>query len=133
MNEKITELLLIRALPDKLLPKIKNSRLKELYTNLDREINKELSKQVEPSEQELKKIFRRINYFCLDTNWLESKHHETFISFSADLIKNSPYDHNPKIIQILDELIEYFENLGQLKPYNWQNSIVVEKWKGKIK
>ena len=134
MNEKITELLLIRTLPDKLLPKIKNSRLKGLYTKLMREINKELSKQIKPPDPELRKIFRRINHFCLDTNWLDSAHHETFISFCAELIKNSPYDHNPKISAVLTEILTHFENIGELKTACcWKDSIAFEKWKGEDK
>ena len=134
MNERITELALVRAIPDQHMDKMRNSRLKGLYKKLLREVDRDISMLPRPSDADMRKIGRRIERFGMDTGWLgETRHTGTLLSFCADMVERSTFKHNPRILETINLIIEHFENVGDLKTACcWAGSIAADKWSGTL-
>jgi len=106
------------------------SKLRGLYKQLIKAIDKDIVKLPRPSESDIQQIARHIERFGLDTGWLhESKHVGTMFSFCADMLERSSYQHNPKILRTINRIIEHLENIGDLKTACcWAGSIAADKW-----
>jgi hypothetical protein len=130
-HERLTELALIRAIPGMIKGNLKPSRTKNLYERLIKEVDKDLASLPRPTDSEIFEIGKRIEKFGQITGWLNNeKHIGTLLSFCADMLERSNYKHNPKILNILNELIEHLENAGDLKTVCcWAGGIAADKWK----
>lgn len=131
MHERMTELALVRAIPDLTLGTLPPSRLKNLYARLQKEVDKDLAKISRPSQSEIYQIANRVNKFGKDTGWLgQERHVGTLLSFCAELIESSTFPHNPRILETINLIIEHLENAGDLKMVCcWAGSVAVDKWK----
>lgn len=130
MNTRLTELALVRAVPDLTLGTLPPSRLGGLYARLQKEVDKDLSRMPKVSQQEIREIGKRIEKFGLATGWLgEERHVGTLLSFCAEMIESSQYNHNPRILETINLIIEHLENAGDLKTVCcWAGSVAAEKW-----
>lgn len=131
MHKRLTELALVRAVPDLTLGTLKPSRLRNLYARLQREVDKDLAKIPRVSQHEIRGIGRRIEKFGRATGWLgEQRHVGTLLSFCAEMLENSTFSHNPRILETINFIIEHLENKGDLKTACcWAGSVAAERWR----
>jgi len=127
---RFMELALCRAVPDLTLGTIKPSRLLNLYTRLQKEVDRDLARLPRPSWTDIRHIERRIMEFGKTTGWLNKQRHVgTLLSFCAEMLENSRYAHNPRILETINDIIEHLENGGDLKTICcWAGSVACEKW-----
>ena len=128
----ITELALIRAIPDLTIGDLKPSRLKGLFLKLQKNVDKDLAKTRGLTKDDLDAIWERVQEFGQATGWLEQKKHTgTLVSFCIEIIETSKFDFNPGILKTLNEIIEHFERGGDLKVQScWAGAMAAEKWVG---
>jgi len=130
MHERLTELALVRAIPGMIKGELKPSRMLGLYKRLIKVVDKELARLPRPTDAEIVKIGKRIERFGEETGWLNNeKHIGTLLSFCADMLERSDYNHNPRILETINDVIEHLENGGDLKQICcWAGSVAADKW-----
>jgi hypothetical protein len=130
MHERLMELALVRAVPDQHIEHMRPCRLRGLYERLIKAVDRDLARMPRPTDADIIKIGRRIERFGMDTGWLnETRHTGTLMSFCADMIERSTFDHNPRILETINEIILHMENGGDLKTSCcWAGSVAADKW-----
>ncbi|NCC53852.1 MAG: hypothetical protein EOM20_21970 [Spartobacteria bacterium] len=131
MNKRMMELALVRAIPDLTIGELKPSRLKGLYERLQREVDQDLARLPRPSQSEIYRIADRVNEFGRATGWLgQQRHVSTLLSFCAEMIENSRFNHNPKILETINDIIAHLESGKDLPAATfWAGSLAAEKWR----
>lgn len=135
MHERMMELALVRAVPDLVIGDMKPSRLKGLYGRLQREVDRDLARLPRPSQSEIRQIACRVNEFGKATGWLgQQRHVSTLLSFCAEMNENSRFDHNPRILETINDIIAHLESGKDLPAAScWAGSVAAEKWKEVVK
>ncbi len=135
MLRHITELALIRAIPDLTIGKLKPSRNKSLFLQLQKSVDKDLRKFPRQSKPGLDRIWNTVQEFGRQTGWLnETRHIGTLFSFCLEIIEKSNFKFNPKISEIINKIIEHLEAGNDFKYQScWAGSLAYEKWEGLFK
>ena len=128
----ITELALIRAIPDLTIGTLKPSKTLGLFKRLQKNVDKDLRLLPVPTESDKDRIWERVQEFGQVTGWLgQKKHTGTLVSFCIEIIETSALRFNPGILKTLNEIIEHFERGKDLKVQScWAGAMAAEKWKG---
>lgn len=129
-TRKYAELALIMAIPTFVLEDLNPSRQKGLFERLESVATKETKKMHMIPPKQMEEIQGKIFQFGKDSGWWENERHvATMLSFAADMLERSPFRHNPKIIEIINELVCMFEFKKDLKPGScWGGAVAAEKW-----
>ncbi len=128
---RYVELAYIRAIPEMLHGTLKQGRLLNLYHKLQEACDNEFRRLPELNDTELAQVKSMLLQFSSATGWEgKSKHISTLLSFCADMLERSEYDHNPKILNILTQIIEYYSRKKEFKPICcWAGAVASDKWK----
>jgi hypothetical protein len=131
LNRKMTELAMIISIPEFTKEDVKPGRLKNLFNRLSTTANRELEKIPRATIVELDNIEKLVGEFGKATGWEgKPKHIITLASFCLELIEMSEFKYSPKIISILNDIVEYFENAGRALPIcYWAGSVAAGKWR----
>ncbi|GAG02716.1 unnamed protein product, partial [marine sediment metagenome] len=83
------------------------------------------------TDEDLADIIDAITQWGEETGWLNDiKHSATLLSFCADMIESSPFQFSPKILQIVNDLIDHLEKGGELKALScYGGSVAADKWR----
>jgi len=127
----LTELALIRAIPDLTIGNLKHGRKKSLFRRLQKAVDIDIKKLPNPSKKELDMIWEKVEAFGKQTGWLhQQKHIGTLISFCLDVTEQSEFRFNRMIVQTLNDIIEYLEAGNDFKYQScWAGSLAAEKWR----
>ena len=131
-HERLMELALVLSVPDQNIDSMRPSRLRGKYMQLRDVIYKDLLKTVNPAPADIDKIWKKIDRFGRETGWLhETRHVGTIFSLCAEMLENSKHPHNPRILEIVNEVIEHLEAGGHLKTACcWAGGRAAEIWEG---
>jgi len=124
------ELSLIFGLPIFLKSKkLHNGRFKNLCARLQKETKKDLNKIMFPKVQ-ISKMTDKLEEFMKAAGWYKSeKHIMTYLSFCLAMIENSEFEYNFKIIDTLNDIVEYLERGGYMPaPCMWAGDVAAKKW-----
>lgn len=129
-NKKMLELCTIICIPEFTKAKVQNGRLKRRYQKLEEEIEKEL--KVLPKMSTLNRIRcdELLQRFFKETGWEgHGKHIATLASFCLGMLEDSEFEYNPKITDILNDIVDYFDRAGKAPGASfWSGSLAVDKW-----
>jgi len=130
MHERLMELALVRAVPDQHIEHMRPCRLRGLYERLIKAVDRDLARMPRPTDADIIKIGRRIERFGMDTGWLDQERHTgTLMSFCCDMIERSTFNHNPRILETINEIIQHMEAKGDLKTACcWAGRVAADKW-----
>ncbi len=127
-TKKIVEIAFVVAIPKMIKDKIKKGRFRNLCRRLYkiscREINKiQLTKEDEDTALQI------ILEFGKRTGWHgKQKNVMTLISFALCLLEESEFEHNAKIISVLNDMYEYLSRRdGVPAGCDWAGQLAVEK------
>jgi hypothetical protein len=129
-TKKYAELALVMAIPTFVIDDLKPSRQKGLFQKLEKVAHKETKKLFRIPPDQMREIQGKIYQFGQDSGWWgDVKHVGTMLSFAADMLERSEHDHNPKLIEIINELVGMFEFKKDLKPAScWGGAVAADKW-----
>ena len=135
MLRHLSELALIRAIPDLTIGTLKPSRKKALFLQLQKAVDKDLRKFPPQSEANLDKVWRIVQEFGKQTGWLnQTRHIGTLFSFCLEIIEKSNFKFNPTISEIINKIISHLETGKDFKYSScWAGSLAYEKWEGLFK
>ncbi len=131
-HRRYVELAYIRAVPDMLHGTLKNGRLKNLYRKLQIACDNEFRRLPELNNVELEQVKGLLLQFSAATGWeRKPRHISTLLSFCADMLERSQYDHSPKILKTLTDIIDYYARKEDFRPICcWAGSVAADKWEG---
>ena len=127
--KEIAELALIGAVPE-IANGTRPGRGKNLCDRLAKSVQKTLAIMPEIEKKEIDMIQATIGEFGRITGW-EGKERQmtTYLSFCADLIERSDTKFDKCILDNLNDLVEHFENGGNLRVQNcWSGALAADKW-----
>ena len=126
----VTELALIRSIPDLMVGELKPGRLKNLMNTLQAAVDIDLSKLVITlSITDGKKIESILEQFKTVAKFGKQKHVGTLVSFCLALIEKSDKKFNDKIVELLNLICEYYERVGDLHVASmWSGDLASERW-----
>lgn len=126
----VTELALIRSIPDLMTSKLKNGRLKNLMLRLQAAVDIDLGKlcgKIGPTD--IKKIEFILENFKSVAKFGKQKHVGTLVSFCLSLIEKSDREFNEKIVETLNLICDYYERVGDLHVASmWSGDLASERW-----
>jgi len=133
MNPKarhISELALIRSIPDMTIGELPPCRLKGLYVRLQKWVDKDLHQLPRISNEDLEAIEKIMDQFGEDTGWFgKQKHVGTLLSFCATMIESSEFKFHPRIMETITDIIDHLEAGKDLYFQSfWGGGIAFEKW-----
>lgn len=107
-REHMTELALIRAIPDMILGRIPKGRISNIYKKLQKYVDKILCTFPQVSALDKMDIQERIFSFGRSADW-ERREVDitTLLSFVLDLIENSKFEYPGQVIAALNEAFEF--------------------------
>lgn len=134
MNKKelkhLSEIALIRAIPELTINEVKPSRTKSLFIKLQKACDYDLRKMKNPSKKDINNVRIIMEKFKKLSGWGKNQRHTaTLISFCLGIIEKSEWRFNKRIIESLTDLILHFENGNDL-PYQsaWAGDLASDKW-----
>ncbi len=129
-TRRISELALIRSIPDLTLGELPPCRLKGLYVRLQKWVDKDLHQLPRVSDADLEAIELVMDRFGEDTGWFkQQKHVGTLLSFCAAMIENSEFKFHPRIMETINDIIDHLESGNDLHFQSfWGGEIAAEKW-----
>lgn len=129
-NKKLLELAMVASIREFTKETQSNGRLNNLYSRLSKIAFKEIEKIPRPSPLEIEKIGQLVDRFGKSTGWLgKEKHIATLASFCLGMIEDSEFNFNPRIVETLNDIIDYFERAGESPaPSFWAGGVAAEKW-----
>jgi len=129
--KKLSELALIRALPDFIIGKLKPGRLKNKCDRLIRLIDAEIIKIPKITTKDAYDVKLRMQEFGKRTGWENKERHVvTLVSFHLAMIEESEFEYDPKIGQYLTDIFDYFERKEGSRPICYvAGDIAMTKWK----
>ena len=129
-NKKMMELALTISIPDFTTCRERNGRIEGLYKKLISVTTKELERLPKASRLDVIRIDSLLDEFNKASKWEgKSRHACTLASFCLDIIEKSTSRHNPKIIEILNGIVDYYERKGKVPaPAFWSGSVAADKW-----
>ncbi len=128
----LTELALIRAIPDLTLGSLKPARKKALFLRLQDAVDKDLRLFPRASKQDLDRVWESVEKFGKMTGWLNhTRHVGTLLSFCLGIIEKSSFKFNEKIPKTINYIISHLEAGNDFKFQScWAGSMAAEKWEG---
>ena len=129
-NRKMAELAMVISIPEFTKGEVKNGRLKNLYQKLTKTATMELERIPKASIVELVEIEDKVANFGKETGWEgKEKHIVTLASFCLGMLENSKSKFDSKIIEILNDIVDYFERAEKAPgPSFWAGSVAASKW-----
>lgn len=129
-QKHMTELALIRSIPDLIVGGLKRGRLKGLMTKLQKAVDVDLCKMPKPTSLDLKSIEAVLDTFGDISGWNKKGHHTgTLVCFCLSLIDRSDRKFNGRILQNLNEIADYYDRAGDLsRPSLWAGDLACKKW-----
>jgi len=129
-NKKMMELALTISIPDFTNCRERNGRIEGLYKKLIAVVTKELELLPKASRLDVLRIDNLLNEFNKESKWEgKSRHACTLASFCLDIIEKSTSRHNPKITEILNEIVHYYDRKGKVPaPSFWSGIVAANKW-----
>jgi len=126
----ITELGLIRSIPDLMVGKMKPGRLKNLMARLQAAVDIDLGKiAMTLSTSDAYKIKDILDNFEHVSRFGKQKHVGTMVSFCLAFIEKSDREFNEKIIETLNQICDYYERVGDLHVASmWSGDLACDKW-----
>lgn len=127
-TKKIVEIAFVVAIPKMIKDKIKKGRFRNLCRMLYKTSTKELNK-IQLTKAEESTALETIFEFGKRTGWEgKQKNVMTLISFALCLIEESEFEHNAKIISVLNDMYEYLSRRdGVPAGCDWAGQLAVEK------
>lgn len=128
--DHIADLALIRALPEFMAGKLKEGRLKNKSNLLIKAVDQDLKRLGPISDFELEMVRLKMIEFGKRTGWQKKeKHLATLLSFLLAMVEDSSFYFNPKILENLNHMFDYFDNAGDAKIIcNVAGAIANTKW-----
>ena len=134
--KKAAELGILRSMPDFLQEQLKPGRLKRRFMEIGIIIDGELRKiyNYNPTfftdnKQELTVYLER---FGKVTEWGDEKknvHIASVVAFCLAFLEVSKSNFNPKLIELLTDILDYYERADKLKYSDlWDGAIFSDKW-----
>lgn len=126
----VTELALIRSIPDLMVGELKQGRLKNLMSTLQAAVDIELGKLcVMPGPGDIDKIESLLENFKNLAKFGKQKHIGTLVSFCLSLIEKSDKEFGDKIVKLLNLICDYYERVGDLHTASmWSGDLASERW-----
>lgn len=120
----------IRAIPDLLHGELRPGRLSNLYGKLVKAVDADLVRLPVIGDSDVLVIRDIIVEFGKRTGWTGKKRHVgTLLSFAIAIIESSEHKHNPKILETLNLIVEYYERKQNFKIICCHaGAIAAEKW-----
>lgn len=128
---RVTELALIRSLPEFINDKIKGGRLKNKCSELINAVDMDLRKTPYVTHAEMEKARGLMDRWAKETGWYEKqKHITTLVSFLLAMIEDSPFTFNDQIVKSLNEIFDYFERNKDVKTIcMFAGGLANQKWR----
>ena len=126
----LTELALIRAIPDLTMGDLKPCRKRALFIRLQKAVDRDLRKFPHVSQDELDQIWAKVEQFGKLTGWLnQTRHVGTLFSFCLAIMENSEFEFNPAIRETINDIIKHLE-AGRDFPFQscWSGDLAYSKW-----
>ncbi len=126
----VTELVLIRSIPDLMVGELKQGRLKNLMYTLQFAVDVELGKLCrKPGAVDVDKIEDLLNQFKTVAKFGKQKHVGTLVSFCLSIIEKSDKEFDSNIIETLNLICDYYERVGDLHVASmWSGDLASERW-----
>jgi len=126
----ITELGLIRSIPDLMVGELETGRLKNLMARLQAAVDIELGKlAVTLSTRDAHKIKSILDEFEIVAKFGKQKHVGTLVSFCLAFIEKSDRDFDDHIVEVLNLICDYYERVGDLHvASSWSGDLASERW-----
>lgn len=125
------ELAMVISIPELTKGMVNNGRLKSLYNRLTKAATNELDKIPIATSIELYEIGSKIAKFGKETGWEgKERHIVTLASFCLGMLENSANKLDSKIIEILNDIVDYFDRAKKAPgPSFWAGSVAADRWK----
>lgn len=129
-NKKMMELCTVISIPQFTNGKVSNGRLKGLYNKLEKVITKELEILPKMSTLNRIRVDALLEEFFKATGWQgKPRHIATLASFCLEMLENSEFKYNPKIDDILNDIVDYFDRKKKVSGLSFvAGRIAAEKW-----
>lgn len=126
----VTEIAMLRSLPDLLCGNLNSGRLKGKLKALQKEVDKSLVGCKINQKKDLPVIKSCLDRFANETGWNGSqKSIGTILSFYLCMIEESEHSYSEKITDILNDLFEFFERKKPFSPACcWSGAVATQKW-----
>jgi hypothetical protein len=126
----LAELALIRAIPDLIVGGLERGRLKSLMTRLQKAVDLDLAKMRRPTKKDLDQVWEIVDTFRQQSGWDKKHHHPgTLVCFCLAVIDGSDRKINPRIIDALNQITDYYDRAGDLHPPSlWAADLACRKW-----
>lgn len=126
----MAELALIRAIPDLIVGGLERGRLKSIMARLQKSVDLDLAKMRRPSKKDTDWIWEIVDTFRRQSGWGKRHHHPgTLVCFCLAIIDRSGRKFNPKILNLLNDISEYYDRAGDLhRPSMWAADLACKRW-----
>lgn len=132
-REHMTELALIRAIPDMLHGKIPKGRISNIYKRLQKYVDKILATFPQVTSLDKIDIGHKIHTFGQKADWERRRVDITvLLSFVLDLIENSRFPYPDEIIDALNDAFEFLTqdmSYEELRKYLYEAEDASEIWR----
>lgn len=127
--EHAAELAFIRSIYDILSTDLKPGRLQGRFVTLQKEVDQQLS-LLFVNDEELEVLKDVLDNFAELTGWADkSRSVGTILSFVMQMIEDSDNEFPPKILTILNEIVDYFERVRPFSALCYTaGTIASNKW-----
>lgn len=129
-TKKMMELATVISIPKFTTGDVPNGRLKGLYGKLEKVISNELERLPKMSTLNRIRVDALLEEFFKATGWQgREKHISTLASFCLEMLERSEFEYNPKITEVLVDIIDYFDRAGKAPAATfWAGGVAARKW-----
>jgi hypothetical protein len=125
----VTELGILKTIPDFLVEPLKPGRLRNAFLEVEYLVDKELKAiyQIDPDffPDNKNAIAYYLEEFGQKAQWIGKETHvASVVSFCLAFLETSEYNYPDKLFESLNKIIDYFERAGNIQPedlYNAEN------------
>lgn len=134
MNKSIinmTELTFIYSIGALYGEDCKHGRLKNRYNKLIKLTSSDLQQLFKQSEFDCKVAAGLVHEFCEAVGWVDKENNvEPVVSFCLCMIEESENKFDPRIVETLNDIAEYFDRSGELTDSDCSTGLfAAEKWR----
>ena len=128
---KMAELAMIRAIPDLIIGDVKPGRLKRVLTDLTAEVDLALERLPQPTCSDMIAVEGKINEFGRLSRWEgKERNVNTMALFCQSMIEESDFEFSAKIVELLVDLVDYFERVGKTPDASYlAGGLAAKKWR----
>lgn len=131
LNKKRSEVGMILHFAMAVHAKTEKGRLKNLLWKLAEVTDAEIARMPKMTKKDKAQISESLARFGTASRWeLKPKALSTHLSFFADNLENAQYRYNPRILVIINQIIEHMEQADRVHVAScWAGGLAGERWR----